>query len=142
MKKPAWTLACMFFLAVPLCLAIVTGQAQAEGLRFEWAARIAVSEQYDDNVDLAATNKHVMGGCYYPEKVAEIKRLGVIIAGGEEAYLERPFLSFNLGWMVSPLRFATETTETLTEAIRSGIPVALVSAPQAGATAPAASSGR
>ncbi len=86
---------------------------------------------------LVSTNKHVMGGCYYPEKVAEIKRLGVLMAGGEEAFLERPFLSFNLGYMVSPLRFATETVETLTAAVRAGIPVALVSAPQAGATAPA-----
>ena len=47
------------------------------------------------------------------------------------------FSSFNLAWMVSPLRFALETTETLTTAIRAGIPVALVSAPQSGATSPA-----
>ena len=86
---------------------------------------------------LTATNKHVMGGCYYPDKVADIKRLGVLIAGSEEAFLARPFLSFNLGYMVSPLRFATETVETLTVAVRAGIPVALVSAPQAGATSPA-----
>jgi trimethylamine---corrinoid protein Co-methyltransferase len=86
---------------------------------------------------LAATNKHVMGGCYYPEKVAEIKKMGAIIAGGEEKFLARPFLSFNLCWVVSPLRFAPETTETLTTAVRAGITVALVSAPQAGATAPA-----
>jgi len=86
---------------------------------------------------LAATNKHVMGGCYFPEKVADIKKLGVAIAGGEEEFLARPFLSFNLCWMVSPLRFATETTNTLTLAVRAGIPVALVSAPQSGATAPA-----
>jgi trimethylamine--corrinoid protein Co-methyltransferase len=86
---------------------------------------------------LTATNKHVMGGCYFPEKVAEIKKLGAIIAGNEEALLERPFLSFNLGWMVSPLRFAHETTETLTAAVRAGIPVSLVSAPQSGATSPA-----
>ena len=39
--------------------------------------------------------------------------------------------------MVSPLRFAQETTETLTAAVRAGIPIALVSAPQAGATSPA-----
>jgi trimethylamine--corrinoid protein Co-methyltransferase len=39
--------------------------------------------------------------------------------------------------MVSPLRFAPETTETLTAAVRAGIPVALVSAPLSGATAPA-----
>jgi trimethylamine--corrinoid protein Co-methyltransferase len=86
---------------------------------------------------LTATNKHVMGGCYYPEKVAEIKRLGVLMAGSEEAFLARPFLSFNLGWMISPLRFAPETTETLTAAVRAGIPVSLVSAPQSGATSPA-----
>ncbi len=86
---------------------------------------------------LAATHKHVMGGCYYPEKVAEILKLGSIIAGGEEAFLERPFLSLNLGYMVSPLKFAPETTETLTAAVRAGLPVALVAAPLAGATAPA-----
>lgn len=86
---------------------------------------------------LAATNKHVMGGCYFPEKVAEIKRMGTIIAGSEEAFLERPFLSFNLCWLVSPLRFAVETTETLTAAVRAGIPISLVSAPQSGATSPA-----
>jgi trimethylamine--corrinoid protein Co-methyltransferase len=86
---------------------------------------------------LAATHKHVMGGCYYPEKVAEILKLGSLIAGGEEAFLKRPFLSLNLGYMVSPLKFAPETTETLTAAVRAGIPIALVSAPLAGATAPA-----
>jgi trimethylamine--corrinoid protein Co-methyltransferase len=86
---------------------------------------------------LSATNKHVMGGCYFADKVADIKRLGVLIAGGEEAFLARPILSFNLGYMVSPLRFAEETTETLTAAVRAGIPIALVSAPQAGATSPA-----
>ncbi len=98
------------------------------------------SEEIDINTFyacLTATNKHVMGGCYFPEKVAEIKRMGVILTGGEAEFRQRPILSFNLGWMVSPLRFAPETTETLTAAIRAGIPVALVSAPQAGATAPA-----
>ena len=86
---------------------------------------------------LTATNKHVMGGCYFPAKVAEIKKMGSLIAGGEEQFLERPFLSFNLGYMVSPLRFAQETVETLTAAVRAGIPVSLVSAPLSGATAPA-----
>jgi len=86
---------------------------------------------------LSATHKHVMGGCYFPRKVAEIKALGATIAGSEEAFLARPFLSLNLCWMVSPLRFAPETTETLTAAVRAGLPVSLVSAPLAGATAPA-----
>ncbi|MDH3674991.1 MAG: trimethylamine methyltransferase family protein [Anaerolineae bacterium] len=86
---------------------------------------------------LAATNKHVMGGCYFPKKVAEIKKLAIMLAGSEETFLQRPFLSLNLGYMVSPLRFAAETIETLTAAVRSGIPVSLVSAPLSGATAPA-----
>ena len=86
---------------------------------------------------LAATNKHVMGGCYYPRKIADLLKLGSLLAGGEEAFLARPFLSLNLGWVVSPLRFAVETVETLTAAVRAGIPVSLVSAPLSGATAPA-----
>ncbi len=86
---------------------------------------------------LAGTTKHVMGGCYFPAKVAELKRLAVTIAGDEETFLARPFMSLNLCYSVSPLRFAEETTETLTAAIRAGFPVVLVSAPLAGATSPA-----
>jgi trimethylamine--corrinoid protein Co-methyltransferase len=103
-------------------------------------ARDVPNEDIDVNTFyacLAATHKHVMGGCYYPQKIAEIRRMGTLIAGGEDEFLARPFLSLNLGWVVSPLRFAPETTETLTAAVRAGIPVALVSAPQCGATAPA-----
>lgn len=90
---------------------------------------------------LAATHKHVMGGCYFARKVPEIKRLGVLLAGGEAQFLARPFLSLNLGYVVSPLRFATETVETLTVAVRAGLPVSLVAAPLSGATAPAALAG-
>lgn len=85
----------------------------------------------------ASTPKHAMGSCYFPHKVAELKRLAVMIAGSEEAFLARPFFSINFGFVVSPLRFAPETVETLTTAVRAGIPVAMVSAPQSGATSPA-----
>ena len=87
---------------------------------------------------LNATGKHVMGGCYFPRKIDDILRLGSLLAGGQDAFLARPFLSLNLGWVVSPLRFALETVETLTAAVRAGLPVSLVSAPLSGATAPAA----
>jgi trimethylamine--corrinoid protein Co-methyltransferase len=105
---------------------------------------VVARDMSNDDIDvntfyaaLTATNKHVMGGCYFPAKVAEIKKLASLIAGGEDKFLERPFISFNLGVIVSPLRFAPETVETLTMAVRAGIPVALVSAPLSGATAPA-----
>lgn len=86
---------------------------------------------------MAGTTKHVMGSCYFPAKVAELKQLAVMIAGDEAAFLARPFMSINLGFMVSPLQFAPETVETLIEAVRAGFPIALVAAPLAGATAPA-----
>lgn len=107
-------------------------------------ARDVGNEDIDINTfyaALASTTKHVMGGCYFAGKVAEIKELGALIAGGEEAFLARPFLSLNLGFVVSPLRFAPETVETLTTAVRAGLPVALVSAPLSGATAPASLAG-
>ncbi len=105
---------------------------------------VVARDMSNDDIDvntfyaaLTATHKHVMGGCYFPAKVAEIKKLASFIAGGEEKFMERPFISFNLGVIVSPLRFAPETVETLTMAVQAGIPVALVSAPLSGATAPA-----
>ena len=121
-----------------------------EGLdNIHFYLRPVVARDVDnENIDLntfyaclAATHKHVMGGCYFARKVPEIKRLGALLAGGEEQFLARPFLSLNLGYVVSPLRFATETVETLTDAVRAGLPVSLVAAPLSGATAPAALAG-
>lgn len=107
-------------------------------------ARDVDSEVIDVNTfyaAMAATTKHVMGGCYFPRKVAELKRLAVLIAGSDEAFRRRPFFSLNLGFMVSPLKFAPETTETLTLAVRQGFPIVLVAAPLSGATAPASLAG-
>lgn len=103
-------------------------------------ARDISNEDIDINTfyaALAGTNKHVMGGCYFPRKVAEIRKLVDLIAGGDEQFLARPFMSLNLCALVSPLKFAPETVETLTLAVRWGIPVSVVSAPLAGATSPA-----
>ncbi len=103
-------------------------------------ARDLSNEDIDVNTfyaALAGTNKHVMGGIYFPHKVAEVRRLVELMAGSAENFLARPFISLNLGVIVSPLKFAPETVETATAAIRAGIPLSVVSAPLAGATAPA-----
>ncbi len=104
-------------------------------------ARDVASEEIDINTFyacFAGTRKHVMGSCYYPHNVAELKKLAIMIAGDEPTFHKRPFFSFNLGYVVSPLRFAPETVQTLTAAVRAGMAVSLVSAPQSGATSPAA----
>ncbi len=90
---------------------------------------------------LAATNKHVMANSYLPEKVKDLRMMANMIAGGAEAFEKRPIISFTACWTVSPLRYAMETVEILDEAIEHNIPVVISSAPQAGATSPAALAG-
>ena len=60
-----------------------------------------------------------------------------MIAGGEDAWRARPFVSNSNCFVVPPLKFATESCEVMEECIRAGMPVLLLSAGQAGATAPA-----
>jgi trimethylamine--corrinoid protein Co-methyltransferase len=90
---------------------------------------------------LASTPKHVMANAYLPGKVAELKDMAAMMAGGEEALARRPIISFSACWTVSPLRYATETVEILDRIVEHDLPVVLSSAPQSGATSPAALAG-
>lgn len=63
------------------------------------------------------------------------------IAGGEAAWRERPFVSNSNCFVVPPLRFATESCLVLEEVVKAGMPILLLSAGQAGATAPASIAG-
>jgi trimethylamine--corrinoid protein Co-methyltransferase len=90
---------------------------------------------------LAGTTKHVMANEYLADQVWKIRKLGDLIAGGVDAFDARPILSFALSFTVSPLRFAMESVEILDQVIEHRLPVALSSAPQAGATSPAALAG-
>ena len=85
---------------------------------------------------LANTTKHVMAAAQSPENAREVIAMAAMIAGGREALIRRPFISFVTSWMISPLHFADETTRVLLEAAAHRIPVALSSAPMAGSTSP------
>jgi len=85
---------------------------------------------------LSHTTKHVMGAAQSVETARDVIEMANMIAGGKEALLKRPIISFVTSWMISPLHFATETTRVLLEIIRNKIPVALSSAPMAGSTSP------
>jgi trimethylamine--corrinoid protein Co-methyltransferase len=63
------------------------------------------------------------------------------VAGGEGKHRERPFCTAVCCHVVPPLRFATESCDALEAAVLAGMPILLVSAGQAGATAPAALAG-
>jgi trimethylamine--corrinoid protein Co-methyltransferase len=60
-----------------------------------------------------------------------------MLAGGEEAWRARPFISNSNCFVVPPMKFATEACQVMEACIRGGMPVLLLSAGQAGATAPA-----
>ncbi len=90
---------------------------------------------------LANTSKHVTGNCFAPQTVRDVAEMGAMISGSAKALRQRPILSFTNCWTVSPLRYAPETVQVLIEIIRQDLPVFLSSAPQSGATSPAALAG-
>jgi trimethylamine--corrinoid protein Co-methyltransferase len=90
---------------------------------------------------IANTSKHVTGNCFTVESVRDVIELASMVAGGKAELHDRPFISFVTCWTVSPLRYAPETVEVLTEIVRQEMPVFLSSAPQSGATSPAALAG-
>jgi trimethylamine--corrinoid protein Co-methyltransferase len=94
---------------------------------------LALNEFY---AAISNTSKHVMGPVYSPQDIDNLIDMAGIICGGQEKLRERPFISFVASWMVSPLTFDPEVTKILIEMVRRRIPVALSSAPMAGATSP------
>lgn len=85
---------------------------------------------------LAGTAKHVMVSASQPEHVRPIAEMCYRIAGSEQAFRERPFLSFNINHVVPPLRFHAESCEVMVEAIRAGFPVMVNVFGQLGASSP------
>jgi trimethylamine--corrinoid protein Co-methyltransferase len=107
-------------------------------------ARDIPTENLDLNTYYAAitnTTKHVTGNCFTVASARDVIEMATMIAGSIEALRAEPFVSFITSWTVSPLRYAPETVEVLTEIVRQEMPVFLSSAPQAGATSPAALAG-
>lgn len=90
---------------------------------------------------VAGTAKHVGTSWTAPEHMQTSIAMLHLIAGGEEKWRARPFVSQSNCFVVPPLKFASDACRCLEVAVRSGMPVFLVSAGQAGATAPAALAG-
>ena len=89
----------------------------------------------------SGTTKHI--GTSFTEQSFVPGALEMIyeIAGGEAQFRERPFISNSNCFVVPPMKFATESCEVMEACIRGGIPVLLLSAGMAGATAPSTVAG-
>lgn len=85
----------------------------------------------------AGTTKHIGTSFTEPSFMKGAFELIYEIAGGEAAYRARPFISNSNCFVVPPMKFATESCQVMEHCIRGGMPILLLSAGQAGATAPA-----
>ena len=86
---------------------------------------------------LSGTAKHIGTSITLADHVEPVVALFDTVAGGEGAYRRRPFAMLLSCHVVPPMRFAEEALWVLEKAVPLGMPVMLVSAGQAGATAPA-----
>ena len=108
--------------------------------------RAMVARDVTDNLEMdlntiyaccSGTTKHVGTSFSEPAHVGPGMELIHRIAGGEEAWRARPFISNSNCFVVPPMKFAEESCEAMEKCIHAGMPVLLLSAGQAGATAPA-----
>ncbi len=108
--------------------------------------RPVVCREFTDNAELdlhtlygacAGTTKHIGTSFTEAANIPACIEMLHQIAGGEAAWRERPFVSNSNCFVVPPMTFAEESCEVMEACIRAGMPVLLLSAGQAGATAPA-----
>ncbi len=86
------------------------------------------------------TTKHVLGGCDDLHGAQQMWDLVSIVAGGEDKFREKPFVSVMVN-PISPLSMDENTLEILDFCVKHGVPVMWDPTPIAGATAPATLAG-
>jgi trimethylamine--corrinoid protein Co-methyltransferase len=85
---------------------------------------------------VAGTRKHVISAATEAANIEEIAKMCYAIAGSQEAFLARPFLSMHCNMSVPPLRFDPESCEIGAAAVRFGIPLHSNTFGQMGASSP------
>ncbi|MDQ2088334.1 trimethylamine methyltransferase family protein [Marimonas arenosa] len=89
----------------------------------------------------SGTTKHVGTSFTDPDFVDDGLEMLHLIAGSEAAWRARPFVSNSNCFVVPPMKFATESCRVMEKVIAGGMPVLLLSAGMAGATAPSTVAG-
>ncbi len=105
---------------------------------------ISDNQEMDYNTVYACcsgTTKHIGTSFVEPDFVPKCIDMLHMIAGSEAKWRERPFMSNSNCFVVPPMKFATESCEVMERAIDAGMPVLLLSAGMAGATAPSTLAG-
>jgi len=112
--------------------------------------RMCVLRDIEDNYEMdlnttycsvSGTSKHVGASWVDHKHLEKTLEMLHVIAGGEDKWRARPFVSQSNCFVVPPMKFAEEALECLRVAVEGGMPVLLLSAGQAGATTPACLAG-
>lgn len=85
---------------------------------------------------MMGTSKPIATSFFQPDHVHEAVRMFDVARGGPGKFREKPFCAMLCTFVVPPLRFAEESCECIVAAVDEGLPIALISAGQAGATSP------
>ena len=102
------------------------------------------AREVDINTAYAAiqgTTKPIGTSFFQAAHVYEVVEMCDMVLGGPGEFRKRPFIAANATFVVPPLRFAKETAEGMVAQVRTGMPINLLSAGQAGATSPATLAG-
>ena len=88
------------------------------------------------------TTKPMGTSFFQPEHVHEVVDMFDEMLGGQSgSFAKRPFCVANNTFVVPPLRYAEDAVRSMVAQVRTGMPINLLSAGQAGATSPAALAG-
>jgi trimethylamine--corrinoid protein Co-methyltransferase len=114
-----------------------------EHIHFYWRSIVARDTPTWDSSDLntvyacmQGTTKHITSSFNNGGSVGNAVAMLDMRLGGEGEFRKRPFCSISCTHIVPPLRFARDSCEAMEAAVRAGMPVGIISAPQAGATSP------
>ena len=115
-----------------------------------WYSRTVVPAEIEDwtamDINMAyataaSTTKPIGVSFNDASNVAPVVEMFDMMLGGAGRFAERPFCKVHSTAIVPPLKFAPENSEVNVAAARNGMPVNLIIAAQAGATAPASLAG-
>jgi trimethylamine--corrinoid protein Co-methyltransferase len=90
---------------------------------------------------VCGTTKHVGASWTEVEHLEDTLKMLHVIAGGEDKWRARPFVSISCCHVVPPMKFTEEALGCVKTAVEGGMPVLLLSAGQSGATSPACLAG-
>lgn len=90
---------------------------------------------------VSGTSKHVGASWVHYTHLEKTLEMLHIIAGGEDKWRARPFVSMSNCFVVPPMKFAEDALDCLRVGVEGGMPILLLSAGQAGATTPACLAG-